>query len=172
MMTRALVLALGICAAYVALEAMLAGPGVKHQMAELRLPAYSPPFTVWIAIGLLYYAACFVVLYQLLRFERGSPAVTVGLVLILALMAVNAIWNFLFFRQKDVRASFVISLPYAALAILLLVLLFRIDSLAAWVFLPYVIYLGYAARWGYRLWRLNDRSRAAGHAMGRNRAGV
>ena len=31
----------------------------------------------------------------------------------------------------------------------------RLDRLAAWSFLPYVVYLVYASRFGYMFWKLN-----------------
>lgn len=130
-------------------------------MAELQLPPYSPPLAGWIVIALLYHSACCVVLYQLLRLEQRSTMRVVAFVLIGVIMSINSFWNYLFFRKKDVRASFVISLPYCILALGLTGLLFRLDSFAAWAVLPYVVYLGYGAWWGYNLWRLNERGGAA-----------
>jgi benzodiazapine receptor len=151
MLTRAAVTALGICAGSAALEGLFAGQGVTQRMKELRLPPYSPPLAGWIGIALFYYVACFVVLYRLLAYGQLS-----ALALIVALMIINAIWNYFFFRRKDVRVSFYLSLPYAVLATVLAAWLFRIDTTAAWTFLPYMMYLLYAGWWGYNLWRLNE----------------
>jgi tryptophan-rich sensory protein len=161
MMIRAVVTALVICAGSAALEGIFAGRGVKHRMGELRLPPYSPPLAGWIGIALLYYGACFVVLYRLLANDHRSVASMLALALIVAIMSINALWNYFFFRKKDVRASFFLSLPYAVLALSLAGLLFRLDTTAAWTFLPYAVYLGYGGWWGYNLWRLNDQRGAA-----------
>ena len=54
------------------------------------------------------------------------------------------------------KVSFLIGVPYAPAAIVLVWLLFQIDVIAARVFLPYLLYLIYAEWWGYKLWRIND----------------
>jgi tryptophan-rich sensory protein len=53
------------------------------------------------------------------------------------------------------HASYVGFWPYLFVALALLPALSFADTLAAWIFLPYVLYLGYAIWWGRRLWRLN-----------------
>ncbi|HEV2805926.1 MAG TPA: tryptophan-rich sensory protein [Chthoniobacterales bacterium] len=144
-------LALLICLAAAALEGALAGSGVRKRLASLRMPAYSPPFPVWLVIGVVYYAICFIVLRRLL-----TGGVTVSLVLLVLVLLANAFWSILFFRWRDLRASFIAFIPYAGLVAALVV------SLAGWyrpgavLFLCYCCYLVYAAWWGYRLWVLND----------------
>ncbi len=47
------------------LEGILAGRGVEARFADLRLPRYSPPLSVWFVIGGVFYLICFTVLYRL-----------------------------------------------------------------------------------------------------------
>ena len=68
---------------------------------------------------------------------------------------VNAGWGFLFFRRKDLRASFLAFLPYGGLALLLTGVLAKVDSTSALLMIPYLAYLGYSTWWAYRLWELN-----------------
>jgi tryptophan-rich sensory protein len=64
----------------------------------------------------------------------------------------------LFFRWRDLRASFIAFVPYAVLVAALVILLARTYPLGAILLSCYCIYLIYAARWGYHLWRLNTPS--------------
>lgn len=154
-MSTPLVVALGLCVASAALEGVAAGPGVKQRLAELRQPRYSPPFAVWIAIGMLYYVICFGVSYRLLSAGMRLGPRSVALALLLVLMTVNVLWNFVFFRRKDLHASYFGLWPYLGVALALLVTLWLSDPATAWIFLPYVVYLGYAVWWCHRLWTLN-----------------
>ena len=155
MSTRAILLSLAICAVAAGLEGVLAGRGVKERFAELRLPAISPPLSVWVVVGALYYLICFILLYRLLASDPLRPLASMTFALLLVVMLVNAGWNYLFFRRKDLRASLLSQLPYGALLLGLVGLLWQLDRRAAVVLVPYILYLGYAAWWGYRLWRLN-----------------
>jgi benzodiazapine receptor len=149
------ILALLICAAAGVLEGALAGRGVRARFAELRKPRFSPPLTLWFVIGAAYYIICFALIYRLLASGFVTAPHRAALVLLLALMAVNAAWGFLFFRRKDLRASFLAFLPYSLIALALVLVLARIDQTSALVLTPYLVYLGYAAWWSYRLWALN-----------------
>jgi benzodiazapine receptor len=153
---QATVIAVGICAGVALLEGVAAGRGVRARFAELRLPPFSPPLPVWIGIGLAYYVACFVILLRLLNVDPTNAHRVIALGTLIAIMLMNAAWGFLFFRLKDIRASYFAFFPYGALVFLLGALLVPIDLVSAFVLLPYLLYLAYATWWGHALWRLND----------------
>jgi tryptophan-rich sensory protein len=147
--------ALLICLAAAALEGVLAGSGVRQRLAVLRMPRFSPPFALWLLIGLAYYGICFVVLRHLLAAGEVGAASRAALALLFLVLIANALWSILFFRRRDLRASFIAFIPYAVLVIALALVLSRIYLLGAALFMCYCLYLVYAAWWGYRLWLLN-----------------
>jgi tryptophan-rich sensory protein len=105
-------------------------------------------------IGGLYYVICFVILYRLFSLPPGT-ARNVGLVLLGTLMFINALWNYFFFRSRNLFHAYLLGLPYGLVALALFVLLLRLDCVAAWCLFPYILYLFYANIWGYRVWKLN-----------------
>lgn len=119
------------------------------------MPAYSPPFWLWLVIGALYYTICFVVLRQLLGSRPFTPALLGALFLLVTVLLANAFWNVLFFCWRDLRASYVSFVPYALVVAALVGLLLRLYPFGAALFACYSFYLLYAAWWGCRLWRLN-----------------
>jgi len=62
----------------------------------------------------------------------------------------NLLWSLVFFTNQDARGGLVVLLLLLIFAILQLVLMFQIDALAGWLFLPYVLWLLYATylNWG------------------------
>jgi tryptophan-rich sensory protein len=152
--TRGSLVALAICLAAAALEGLLAGRGVRAHLARLNQPRYSPPFAVWVGIGLCYYLICFIILTRLTASTR-SAATGVAFALIAALLIGNAVWNLVFFRLKNLEASAIVQLAYIAIALMLAVVLTFVDPVSRWVFLPYVVYLAYATWWLMGLRRLN-----------------
>jgi tryptophan-rich sensory protein len=107
--------AIGICEGAAALEGILAGSGVRRRLSELRRPPFSPPFGVWIVIG-VYYALLAAVLYRLLHTDHWTSERVLSLVLAPLLLVLNAGGNLFFFRRRDLRASFLINVPYGVVA--------------------------------------------------------
>lgn len=101
----------------------------------------------------VYYVICFAVLTRLIL--TTSPLRTLALGLVGMVMFVNALWNVFFFRTGNFRHAFLVGLAYSAAALVLLLVLWRVDLVAASCFSPYVIYLFYANVWDYRVWQLN-----------------
>jgi len=153
---RYLLYSLGICAISVALEGLFAGGGIKQRLAELRVPKFVPPLWGWIVIGLFYYVICFVVLYRLFSLPAAQALRPWGLGVLGTIMFINALWNLFFFRTRNLFHAFLVGLPYAVLAIILFGVLLASDRVAAWFFFPYVLYLVYASRFGYLIWKLNE----------------
>ena len=106
-------------------------------------------------VGIGYYVIAAIVLYRVLG-SSSSLLRSAALVLIAAILGINALWNYFFFRQRSPRSSFVLGLPYSVLALVLCVALFELDRFAGLAFLPYVLYLFYANAWTYGVWQLND----------------
>jgi translocator protein len=149
------VLGVIICVTAAILEGALAGTGARQRLAQLRMPPYSPPFALWLVIGFLFYAMCFVILRHVLSSGLVSSSQVLALMLTVVLLLANAFWSVVFFRWRDLRASFIAFVPYALLVAALVILLARTDPLGAILLSFYCIYLIYATRWGYHLWRLN-----------------
>jgi benzodiazapine receptor len=154
-MTRTLIYSLGACAASVAVEGVFAGGGIKQRLAEIRVPRYAPPLWGWIVIGAFYYVICFVVLYRLFSMAEPAPLRPWALMLLGGMMFINALWNYFFFRTRNLFHAYVIGLPYGLIAFLLFAVLVRVERLAALCLLPYLLYLFYANMFGYRVWKLN-----------------
>jgi len=154
-MTRVTIYALVICLLGAALEGLFAGGGIRQRLASLRWPSYAIPFWGWMVLGVLYYAICFTILYRLLP-RPPSVERSVAFVLLGAIMFINALWNYFFFRARNLFQAYLLGLPYGAIAVsLFFLLLLRVDRVAGWSLLLYLLYLFYANQWGYRVWKWN-----------------
>jgi tryptophan-rich sensory protein len=158
--TRSAIGAAAICVVTAAAEGLFAGSGIRNRLASLRRPPFSPPFVVWVLIGLGYYVVAFTILYRLFRTGLPGAAHVVALWCVGLLLFVNALWNYFFFRKRDLRASLILNIPYGLIAIGLSAALIRVGDGIIWVFVPYLVYLVYGLYYGYATWRLNDGARA------------
>jgi tryptophan-rich sensory protein len=146
------------CIAAALSEGIAAGTRVQARFAELRLPKGAPRLWAWSVIGGAYYVLFFFLLRSVLVRQSTPYWTSVMLILTALLLMANASWNWIFFRRKDLRLSFVFFVPYLVLAFTLAAVLHRIrNPLSGWYAL-YTAYLMYATWWGYRVWRLNSGS--------------
>lgn len=151
----ALLTSLGICAGAAGLEGVCAGTDVKSVFARLKLPPHSPPLLVWYLIGGLYYGTFFFVLFRVLSHGNNSSLGKVTLVVIVVMMAANALWNYLFFRAQKMLASVIVTFLAPIADFGLFVCLIWVDRVAAWALIPYLLYRLYSLYWAYGLWKLN-----------------
>src|SRR5438876_7762625 len=150
-----LVFASTICVAAIAAEAIAAGKGANETMRTLKQPSWALPVVGWYALGLLYYAVCWFVLYRVSNSRVLGSMRQASLALLIALMATNVIWNFIFLRRRKLALGFWYMVPYVFLALVLLSMLARIDRQSELVFLAYIFYIPYAIGWTFQVWKLN-----------------
>ena len=147
-----------ICVAYAVAESLLAGSDVERYLQELKQPPWSLRKGVWFWISFTYYGAAFVILWRLFDLRQTGESTILPLILLIAMMTLNAAWNFVFFRRRDLRWSFLWFAPYSLVVLSLLWSVSKIDFLAAGLLLTYSLYLPYALVWSYRVWKLNMRA--------------
>lgn len=119
------------------------------------MPGLAPPFWVWTLIGVAYYVLFFFLISSLLSTQPTIPLTEIGVALTAILMVLNAGWNWVFFRRKSLRLSFLLFMPYLACALLLALVLHRLGNPFFVWYLLYLFYLLWATWWGCRVWRLN-----------------
>lgn len=153
--TLALLTSLSVCVIAAILEGLCAGKNVKSYFAELKFPRYSAPLWIWYIIGGVYYVIFFFVIFHLLRLEMDSILKTATLALILFMMLANAMWNYVFFRLRNLFAGFISGSLAPILDVALFICLITLDKTAALALVPYLIYRLYAVWWGYGLWKVN-----------------
>jgi translocator protein len=153
-MPHSVLIATIICAAAAAAEGVLAGSGVRQRFQQLRLPAAAPPMWLWVLIGVAYYLIAFTILVRLQIVQR-TDTTRAAFVLLLVVLSANAIWNYVFFRAKNLAATLMLSVCYSVCVLALQILLAISDLVSAFVLLPYTLYLGYANWLQYEMWRLN-----------------
>lgn len=151
----AILISLGACVVAAALEGVCAGKNVKPFFASLKFPPYSAPLWAWSIIGGVYYVVFCFVTYRLLRLDTRSPLRIAAFSLILFMMVINALTNYVIFRARNLRLSFVVGSVFPVLDIALFVFLVLLDNASAWSLVPYLLYRIYAVWWGYGLWKLN-----------------
>ncbi len=127
-------------------------PGAWY--AGLTKPSWNPPNwifgPVWTALYTMMAFAAWLV-WRRAGWRNGA----LPLACFLLQLLLNALWSWLFFGRHN-PALAVIEIGALWLAILTTVIVFRrITPLAAWLLVPYLAWVSFAAVLNFTLWRLN-----------------
>lgn len=129
----------------------LAGDDPRARLDELDTTPITLPFTAWIVVGIIYYVLIAVALYRLARLVPDS---TIALASVAVVLIGNEIWNALLFGYDSVAPAAIGMIAFAAMTTVAGVLVFRVDSIAGWVLLPYVVWVVcYDVPWILMVWR-------------------
>jgi tryptophan-rich sensory protein len=145
-------IAFGIVVVAAVLEGILSGPKPVAFLASLKQPHWALPGAAWIAVGVVFYGIVFFAVARMLDAGRaGWPA----LVLLIAMLAANALWNFVLFRRRRLDIAYASLFPYAALVAMTAVAAFAIDWISGVLLGGYLVFLVYDIAWARSLRNLN-----------------
>ena len=147
--------AFAICVAAVLVEFVAAGKDPRAYLKRLQQPSWACPFWSWYVVGILFYGACLIALYLVLLHDPSLGIRWRAIELLITVMVLNPIWNIIFFRWHLPGLSFWFYLPFAALVLLTVYVLYLVDGEAAAPFIPFLLYLPYGCAWSYSVWRKN-----------------
>lgn len=120
---------------------------------ELTLPPFAPPGWVFPVVWSILYPTMAVATWFYLRARPPHPLPAIALYFVQLL--VNVIWPILFFVQKALGLSFVWLLLLWALALTVCLYFYRHSKLAGGLFIPYLMWLAFAAVLNFSIARMN-----------------
>lgn len=121
---------------------------------QLVRPDWAPPPSVFGPVWTVLYALMGVAAWLVWR-RGGFGANRTALVLFLAQLSLNALWSWLFFAWHQGAWAFADILLLWVLIVATLVAFWRVRVLAGVLFVPYLLWVGFAAALNYSVWRLN-----------------
>lgn len=130
-------------------------PSIEGWYAGIVKPSLNPPSwvfgPVWITLFTLMGIAAFLI------WEKGSARkdVQIALSIFIGQLILNTLWSIIFFGLHNLGGAF-IEIMFLWLAILATIVAFaRISRLAAWLLVPYIIWVSFAMYLNYAIWILN-----------------
>jgi len=152
--TLRLIGAILLCQAAGIVGSLFTTPKIPGWYAGLNKPAFNPPSflfaPVWISLFLLMGISLFLVMEKKTQATKLPAFILFGIQLVL-----NTLWSVVFFGAQSPQAAF-FEILLLWLAILSVLLLFcRISRIAAVLFVPYLLWVSFAAVLNFAIWRLN-----------------
>lgn len=128
--------------------------GVHDWYLTLHKPSFNPPNylfgPVWTALYLLMGISLFIVWKSPAGLERRR-----GVIIFAIQITLNFLWSFLFFKFNLVSVA-LLDIVLIWVSILLMIILFsRISKVAAWLQIPYLLWVSFATILNGAIWMLN-----------------
>ncbi len=145
---------IGLTEAVGLLSGFLSREGAANYAQMLQKPPLSPPG--WV------FGVVWTVLYALMGISAArvyaappSRSRSRGLNLFITQLAVNFFWSPIFFNAGAYGFALIWLLLLWVLVGLMILQFRKVDKTAAWLQIPYLIWLSFAAYLNYAVWRLN-----------------
>ena len=135
------------------LAGLLTRDGIE-QIGQLRQSALTPPAVIFPIVWTILYALMGISLARI-WLAPDSPERTKGLTLFLFQLIFNFFWSIFFFNMQAFGLSFLWILGLWVLIGLMIRSFFKVDTMAAWLQVPYFLWVTFAAYLNYTVWQLN-----------------
>ncbi|RYZ23764.1 MAG: tryptophan-rich sensory protein [Chitinophagaceae bacterium] len=121
---------------------------------QIQRPSWNPPGWVFGPVWTLLYVLMGIALYAVWKSPDG-PAKRRAIILWSVQLFLNFCWSLIFFGMHRIGAAFA-EIVLLWIAILLTIFAFaRISRPAAWMLVPYIAWVSFAAILTFTIWKLN-----------------
>jgi translocator protein len=134
---------------------MFTSSGVTGWYAVANKPWFNPPNWIFAPVWSLLYILMGIALFLVWKSETGKIIKQTAITLFAVQMVLNFFWSFIFFKLQQPGWAFA-EIILMWIMILFTILWFgKISSPAAWLLVPYICWVSFAAVLNYSIWKLN-----------------
>lgn len=129
--------------------------GVESWFQTINKPTWNPPNWIFGPVWTTLYAMMGVALFLVWKSETSVVLKKTAIILFATQLVLNFFWSFIFFNQHQMGWALV---EIIALWIFILLTIFafaNVSKLAAWLLVPYISWVSFAAILNYTLWKMN-----------------
>ena len=154
-MAMKLFISLAVCLLAGFIGSVFTARAIPTWYATLIKPSFNPPNWVFAPVWTILYILMGLALYLVWRRGLAASGVRLALIFFALQLALNIAWSFIFF---NCHSPFYALLEIAALwlSIMLTIgLFYQVSKPAAWLLMPYILWVSFASFLNYMVWRLN-----------------
>lgn len=128
---------------------------VKTWYTTLNKPSFNPPNWVFAPVWTTLYILMGISSYLVWKRRKVTMVYSWAILIYLLQLVLNLMWSYLFFYQHQIGFALV------EIGILLLTIIitafvfFKVNKLAGWLFLPYILWVSFASYLTYSIFILN-----------------
>jgi len=149
-----IIIAVIICQLAGIIGSFFTADSISGWYATLVRPDFSPPNWIFAPVWISLYTLMGISLYLVWK-EKDKQNITPALLVFFAQLVLNAIWSIVFFGLQSPFYAFIIIIFLWVLIAGSIYFFYRISKTAAYLLVPYILWVSVAAILNYYIWILN-----------------
>ncbi|AHB40758.1 MAG: hypothetical protein ACD_25C00269G0020 [uncultured bacterium] len=140
-----LIISLIVTFAAAALGSYFTTPNISTWYASLNKPFFSPPEWIFAPVWSLLYILMAIALYLVWKKDSPQQDKTKAIILYAIQLSLNALWSVIFFGMREPGIALAEIVVLETVIILTALSFRKMSKVAARLFIPYIIWVGFAA---------------------------
>ena len=154
--TLKLIIAIAIPLAVGATSGFFTITGVESWYQTINKPSWNPPGSVFGPVWTTLYVLMGVALFLVWKSSGSDTLKRTAITLFAVQLILNFFWSFIFFDQQQPGWAFVEIITLWFFILLTIFSFTRVSKTAAWLLVPYISWVSFAAILNYTIWKLNS----------------
>jgi len=138
------------------LSGFFTATGVRGWYKTITLPSWNPPNWVFGPVWTLLYVLMGISFYLVWRSDSGPPLKRTAILLFAVQLVLNFFWSVIFFGRHQIGWAFAEILLLWMVIIATIFSFSKISHAAAWLLVPYISWVSFAAILNFTIWKLNS----------------
>jgi len=130
-------------------------PAIPGWYASLNKPSFNPPGWVFGPVWIILYTMMGLAAWLVWQKWGESGLAKTAVILFFIHLVFNTLWSFLFFGLQNPLLAFIEIIILWAMILALIILYYQLDKRAAYLMIPYLLWVSFAALLNFSIWRLN-----------------
>jgi tryptophan-rich sensory protein len=149
-----LILSILICLAVGWLGSIFTTAAVQTWYAGINKPSFNPPNWIFAPVWTILFILMGLALYLIMVKGKGPKAKQAQIIFSIQLV-LNILWSFCFFYLHSPLAGLIEIVFLWVFILLTIIYFYKISKTAAYLLLPYILWVSFAAFLNFTIWRLN-----------------
>jgi len=153
-----ILLAIAMCELAGAAGAIFTMPAIPTWYAGIIKPTFSPPSWIFAPVWIILFALMGIAAYLVYEKGTGKKLVKVALGIFTIQLLLNMKWSLLFFGMHNPGLAFVEIIFLWLVILLTIISFFKISKSAAYLLIPYILWVSFASLLNFSIWQLNSQT--------------
>ncbi|MEP6748096.1 MAG: TspO/MBR family protein [Bacteroidota bacterium] len=150
-----LIISIAVTVGFGLLGGIFTAAEIQGWFLHVNKPLWNPPNWLFAPVWTTLYLLMGIAFYLVWKAKANADTKQWAIIIFIAQFGLNFIWSYIFFKEHLIGWAFV-DIIILWIAILCTIIAFsKINKTAAWLLVPYISWVSFAAILNYTIWQMN-----------------